>query len=124
MIAFVRAFFISALLAVGTSAPVQAQGAPYDEKLLRLGEVLGSLHYLRNLCGETGDLLRQQMETLIVSENPSPERRARLVASFNRGYGAFANAHTTCTASSMEAIRRYMSEADALSRDIVVRYGG
>ena len=56
---------------------------------MRLAEVLGSLHYLRNLCGETGNQWRDEMEQLLASENPQPERRARFVASFNRGYRSF-----------------------------------
>ena len=36
--------------------------APYDEKFLRLAEVLGAIHRLRNLCGaEEGNKWRDQM---------------------------------------------------------------
>ena len=56
---------------------------------MRLAEVLGSLHYLRNLCGETGNQWRDEMEQLLASENPQAERRARFIASFNRGYRSF-----------------------------------
>ena len=90
---------------------------------MRLAEVLGSLHYLRNLCGETGNVWRGEMEQLLASENPPPERKARFVASFNRGYRSFDGVYVACTASATEAISRYMKEGEALSRDIATRYG-
>lgn len=116
---------IAMTLAAGTAfaAPARAVEAPFEPGLLRLAEVLGSLHFLRNLCGETGTQWRGEMEKLLQAENPSPERRARFIASFNRGYRSFEGAYTACTASATEAIKRYMSEGEALSRDIASRYG-
>lgn len=97
--------------------------APFEQPLLRLAEVLGSLHYLRNLCGEPGDQWRGEMEQLLATENPGPERRARFIANFNRGYRSFDGVYVSCTASATEAIARYMKEGEALSRDIATRYG-
>lgn len=100
-----------------------AAEAPFDPGLMRLAEILGSLHFLRNLCGEKEDQWRKQMERLLEIEDPAPERRARFVASFNRGYRAFEGTYTSCTSSAVAAISRYMTEGEALSRDIVQRYG-
>jgi uncharacterized protein (TIGR02301 family) len=97
--------------------------APFEQPLMRLAEVLGSLHYLRNLCGESGNQWRGEMEQLLASENPQAERRARFVASFNRGYRSFDGVYVTCTPSATEAISRYMKEGEALTRDIATRYG-
>ena len=69
--------------------PAQAVDQPFDAGLMRLAEVLGSLHFLRNLCGEKGDQWRGLMERLLAAENPDEERRARFVANFNRGYRSF-----------------------------------
>src|SRR3954469_19163291 len=104
-------------------AHAAATGAPFEQPLLRLAEVLGSLHYLRNLCGETGDASRKEMEQLLATENPPPDKRTRFIASFNRGYRSFDGVYVTCTASATEAIDRYMKEGEALSRDIAARYG-
>ena len=113
-----------AALALATGDALAAgPEAPFEQPLLRLAEVLGSLHYLRNLCGETGDTWRKEMEQLLATENPPPERRARFIASFNRGYRSFDGVYVTCTASATEAIDRYMKEGEALSRDIATRYG-
>ena len=106
-----------------TARPAFAAEAPFEPGLMRLAEVLGSLQFLRNLCGEKGDQWRGQMEKLLESENPDPERRARFIASFNRGYRSFSSTYTQCTASATEAIGRYMKEGETLSRDIASRYG-
>ncbi len=103
--------------------PARAVEAPFEPGLLRLAEVLGSLHFLRNLCGEKGTQWREQMEALLKAENPSPERKARFIASFNRGYRSFEGTYTACTASATEAIDRYMKEGETLSRDIASRFG-
>ena len=53
--------------------PLPELTAPYDPYLLRLAEVLGSVHYLRTLCqtGE-GNVWRDAMTDLIALENPLP----------------------------------------------------
>jgi uncharacterized protein (TIGR02301 family) len=121
----VRAYLAIAIVALLPTAPARSAGieAPFEQPLMRLAEVLGSLHYLRNLCGETGNQWRDEMERLLASENPQPERKARFVASFNRGYRSFDGVYVACTASATEAISRYMKEGEALSRDIATRYG-
>lgn len=111
----------AALLAC--AAPARALDAPYDEELMRLAELLGSLHYLRNLCGETQSTWREQMEALMQVEDPEPARRARFVASFNRGYRSYDSIYTTCTASAVEVIERYMLEGESLTKEIAAKYG-
>ena len=34
-----------------SSAPPPPDNRPYDSKLMRLAEILGAVHYLRELCG-------------------------------------------------------------------------
>jgi len=113
--------------AEGASPPV-VQGiepvAPYDDKLLRLSEVLGSIHYLRALCGaKEGSKWRDVMLKLIVTEEPGPKRKARLIARFNRGYRAFDGTYGACTDSALVAARRYVAEGANLSAQITGRYG-
>jgi len=116
------AVVLAALLAA-SPLPARAVDAPFEGSLLRLAEVLGSLHFLRNLCGEQGHVWRDQMEKLLASEKPDPVRRARFVARFNQGYRSFEATYTTCTPSATEAIRRYIKEGEALSRELANRYG-
>lgn len=114
-------FFASLLLAAGAQA--QTNESPFESRLVRLSEILGSLHFLRNLCGEEGEEWRGEMEALLEAENPDEERRARLVASFNHGYRSFESTYAVCTQSAIAAIRLYMSEGAELTRDTAIRYG-
>jgi uncharacterized protein (TIGR02301 family) len=121
-----RASYLFTILLALSSAGAFRSGAveaPFDPGLMRLAEVLGSLHFLRNLCGEGGNQWREQMEKLLEAESPDPERRARFISGFNRGYRSFEGTYSSCTASATEAIGRYMKEGEALSRDITARFG-
>lgn len=96
----------------------------YDAQLLRLSEILGAMHYLRKLCGgDEGGLWREQMQALIDAEQPDPERRARFVDRFNRGFESFRAVYRACTPAATLAIERYMDEGARIARDITARYG-
>lgn len=104
--------------------PAVAEQVPqYDTKMLRLAEILGSLHYLRNLCGEKTSQWRDRMEELIIAENPSATRRASLYAAFNDAYRAFSDNYHTCTKAAVDADQRYIKEGTALSHELLNRYG-
>lgn len=105
--------------------PVRAQdaAAPFDADLQRFAEILGSLHYLRAICGANeGQKWRNEMQALADAETPSGERRARLIASFNRGYHGFQQTYRTCTPAANTAIKRYLAEGSKISRDLTARY--
>ena len=113
------------LISACLSGPVRAQdaAAPFDGDLQRLAEILGSLHYLRGICGSNeGAKWRNQMQALIDAETPSGERRARMIAGFNRGYNGFQQTYRTCTPAATVAIRRYIEEGSKISRDLTARY--
>lgn len=99
--------------------------APYDDKLARLSEILGAVHYLRNLCNTDGEPgWREAMQALIDAETASePKRRARMVAAYNRGYRSFASVYTTCTTSAVAAEGLYRNEGATLAVEIAARYG-
>ena len=105
-------------------APAPLPPPPYEESLLRLSEILGSLHYLRDLCGEDdGDLWRAQMQGLIDAENAPFERRVRLADAFNRGYDSYRSVHISCTPSAGLTVERFIQEGALLAAEIVARYG-
>lgn len=109
-----------------TPAPVIEQGAPpYDERLLRLAEIIGSIDYLRNLCNSSSETeWRASMQALLDGEAAGePSRHAKLTAGFNRGYRTFASVYTTCTPSAVAADERYRREGATLAAEIVARYG-
>lgn len=110
------------LVAACLSAPCVAAEAPFDPGLRRLAEVMGSLHFLSQLCGRA-DEWRAAMQGLLTAEAPEGERHLRFVASFNRGYRAFADSYRQCTPSARAAMTLYVQEGEALSRQLADRYG-
>lgn len=113
---------ISLWLGLGCPA-LAAQNAPYEGKMLRLAEVLGSLHYLRNLCGETSNQWRERMDAIIAAENPDETERLQLISGFNHGYRTFNENYARCTPSALAAIDRYIKEGENLSNELISRYG-
>ncbi|MBB6260254.1 uncharacterized protein (TIGR02301 family) [Paenochrobactrum gallinarii] len=107
----------------GTVISAQANDAPYEGKMLRIAEVLGSLHFLRNLCGEKSQIWREQMDELIAKENPAEAERLRLISNFNRGYRGYSDTYSKCTPSALAAIDSYLKEGATLSKELVSRYG-
>lgn len=108
------------------AAPAEGSTPPYEQDLLKIAELLGSLHYLRPLCGAAGEgqRWRSEMQTLIDAEQPSDARKGKLVASFNAGYSSYATVYRTCTPAAVLAVQRQMEEGARLSHEIVVRFGG
>lgn len=109
----------AAVLIPGTA---RSADPPYDAELVRLAEVLGSLHYLAGLCGDVGPSWRGEMEDLLDAERPDGPRRARLIDRFNLGYSSFASVYRTCTAAARLALRRYRDEGAGLAREMVDRW--
>jgi len=105
-------------------APLANTPPPFDDGLLRISEILGAMHYLRDLCNSSeGSLWRQEMEGLIDAEQADDLRRACFIDAFNRGYDGFKAVYRTCTPAATLAIDRYMGEGERIARDIVARYG-
>nr|WP_307233285.1 TIGR02301 family protein [Pararhizobium capsulatum] len=113
--------------AAAPAQPTEAveKPAPYDGRLLRLSEILGSVHYLRVLCKATApDDWRQTMQDLLDKEaSGEAARRARMTAAFNRGYRTFASVYTACTPAAVLADTRYRAEGATLASEIVARFG-
>lgn len=99
---------------------VSAQDAkPYDDKLMRLSEILGAVHYLRELCGaDEGQLWRDRMRELMEAEGTTALRRARLTRSFNKGYMGYSRTYRTCTPSAETAVKRFLAEATELATEL------
>ena len=111
------------LCCLSSLARAQESAAPFDNELQRFAEILGTLHYLRGICGSNeGNKWRNEMQALLDAETPSGERRARMIAGFNRGYNGFQQTYRTCTPAASLAIRRYLDEGLKISRDLTARY--
>jgi uncharacterized protein (TIGR02301 family) len=93
---------------------------PYDDKLLRLSEVLGAVHYLRELCGANeGQIWRDRMQDLMLAEGSSPIRKARLTKGFNQGYTSYSRTYRACTPSAQTAVNRFMTEGTVIAETLV-----
>ena len=119
-----RALLLLTVIATPALAQPAAGGrAPYEGDLQRLSEIMGALHYLREICGaREGQMWRNEMQALVDAEAPSGERRERLIASFNRGYRGFQQTYRTCTPAADLVIRRYLEEGSRIAREVTARY--
>jgi uncharacterized protein (TIGR02301 family) len=106
----------AALVALAAACAAGAQGLvtdtrPYDEKLMRLSEILGAVHYLRELCGANeGQNWRDRMKELMDTEGSTALRRAKLTRSFNNGYRSYSRTYSACSPSAQTAINRFLTE--------------
>ncbi len=118
---FLALLLLASVVPAGAAPP---EDPPYEKEMVRLAEILGSVHYLRELCGaDEGQTWRSLMQQLLDAENPTPERRAKLVDSFNRGYHGFQQSYHRCTDTAVYLIRTYMDEGADLAQKIASRYG-
>ena len=105
--------------------PPEPPPPPYEKELLRFSEVIGSLSFLRGLCGAPdASEWPKRMQALLEAEGTTQGRRERLAGAYNRGYRGYALTYRTCTSSAGEATARFLAEGDRLSRSLASRYGG
>lgn len=118
-----------AVVLIATSLAVlgarAADEPPYDDRLADLADVLGALHHLRPLCGAPAEAQtwRDQMTALLEAEQPSRERRQRLIDRFNQSYRSLAAAHRTCDPAARTLAEIYRKRGEALGADLVSRWG-
>ena len=121
----IRAIVLAAAVGVALGsgqAPARAapDTKPYDEKLMRLAEILGAMHYLRELCSANeGSTWRDKMKDLLDAEGATALRRARLTRSFNQGYRSYRRTYVSCTPTAQTSISRFMTEGVQISESLV-----
>ena len=102
-----------------STAPPPPDDRPYDNKLMRLAEILGAVHYLRELCGaQEGQVWRDQMKEILRNEGTTAVRRAKLVNAFNDGYRGYRRTYRTCTQSATLATTRFSSEGATIAASL------
>jgi uncharacterized protein (TIGR02301 family) len=102
-----------------SSIPPPPDDRPYDGKLMRLAEILGAVHYLRELCGaQEGQIWRDQMKEILRNEGTTAVRRAKLVNSFNDGYRGYRRTYRTCTQSATLATTRFSTEGATIAASL------
>ncbi len=98
---------------------------PYDRQLDRLAEIIGTLAFMRDLCGDgDGAAWRDKMTALLEAEGKAGTRNGRLAGSYNRGFRGYELTYRVCTPSARAVIARALDEGEKLTRDLAVRFGG
>ena len=89
---------------------------PYEEQMLRLGEIMGALAVLRDVCGAgDGADFRARFAALMDAEAGSPERKAAWAGAFNKSFDEYRLIHTTCTPNGQAAIAAFLAEANKIA---------
>lgn len=114
--AIAAVLFAAFVASLSITPSAAADTKPYDDKLMRLSEILGAIHYLRELCGANeGQYWRERMRELMEAEGSSVLRRARLTRAFNQGYRSYSRTYNTCSPSAQTAVTRFITEGAQLS---------
>ncbi|MFY0612763.1 MAG: TIGR02301 family protein [Hyphomicrobiaceae bacterium] len=101
-------------------AAPDGDGRAYDDRLMRLSEILGAVHYLRELCeGKDGMRWRNAVNDLIKTEGTTALRRATIARRFNLGYRSYRRTYRKCTPSAKNTIERFFKEAIEISDGLV-----
>ena len=123
------ATLIAILLAIAVCAVSSSIAAPsndtrtYDARLMRLAEILGAMHYLRELCdAKDGQRWRDAVNDLVKTEGTTALRRATIARRFNLGYRGYRRTYRNCTPSARNTIDRFFKEAIEIS-DALIKLG-
>jgi uncharacterized protein (TIGR02301 family) len=98
---------------------------PYEAQLDRLAELIGTLAFMRDLCGaDDGAAWHDKMASLLDAEAKTSARKERLAGSYNRGYQGYKLIYRTCTPSARAVIARSLQEGGQIASDLSIRFGG
>ncbi len=98
---------------------------PYEQRLLRLSEIMGSMHFLTLLCNkDDGQLWYNNMQDMLKAEAPSKLRHARLIERFNFGFESFQATYRSCNAPAQVALDRYFQEAQTIVQNLTSDFSG
>ena len=109
-----------------TPTPTSVESPPpYEPQLLRLAELIGSLAYLRDLCGDgDGATFRAKFAELVDAEGTTDPRKEALAGAFNRGFRDYELTYRACTPVAHEIVTRFLDEAGRIAKDVANRYSG
>lgn len=105
--------------------PFVADPAPpaYQDRLDHLAELMGTLAFMRNLCGDRdGAAWRSRMEALLAAEGATSASRDRLAGSYNRGYAGYALSYRVCTPAAETVIERSLGQGAKIAADVAIHF--
>jgi uncharacterized protein (TIGR02301 family) len=104
------------LLGAFLLAPFPASASQLNDGLMRLAEILGSVHHLRDVCGANDGLLwRNKMIDMMNVAKLDPKQRKAMISHFN---DAFYDARTRfphCTSDAAKRANSLFNEAHHLA---------
>lgn len=104
------------LLAASLLFASPSRADPLADGLVRLAEILGTAHHLRDICGANeGPLWRNKMIDLLNAAEPDAVRRQILISHFNDAYHRALAQYPTCTPAAAVEVSALFEEGRALS---------
>jgi len=98
-------------------APVSAHADGFQNGLMRLAEILGSIHHLRNICGANdGPLWRNKMIDMINAANLAPSARKKIITHFNDAYYSARTRYPDCTNDAARKANQLFDEGHRLAK--------
>lgn len=105
-----------AALALLIALPAAAETDKFGKGVQDLAEILGRVHYMRNLCAPGEDpVWRDAMMELIRLEEPSRADRLEMTRRFNQGYHAARERFPECNAAARREMEELAAEGARLS---------
>jgi uncharacterized protein (TIGR02301 family) len=105
----------SGVSAAGSSLLTGKQ-ASYRADMVRLAEVLGAVHLLRERCGgREGQMWRRKMLEMLDIEASRKKDRDMLVNHFNKSYYAMRVNHSRCSMRTISEMNAYIDEGAAVA---------
>lgn len=106
----------SAGVSAAGSSLLTGKQASYRADMVRLAEVLGAVHLLRERCGgREGQMWRRKMLEMLDIEASSKKDRDMLVNHFNKSYYAMRVNHSRCSMRTISEMNAYIDEGAAVA---------
>jgi uncharacterized protein (TIGR02301 family) len=100
-------------------APVPAQAANLHDGLIRLSEILGSIHHLREICGANdGPLWRNKMIDMMNAAALREKERKVLISHFNDAYYDARTRFPICTRGATRRANTLFDEGYRLAKGL------
>lgn len=97
--------------------PTKSPAASYEADLVRMSELLGSIHHLRSICTlNEGSMWRGKMIDMLGTLEGSKSQRDMLISHFNDYYFRAERRFPICTSVAAREANKLFREAETLAR--------
>lgn len=114
---------LCAALCVALSTGTAAQSSQARRELVRLSEILGSLHHLRGNCLRSEhNEWQQSYQRLLRLQNPGTGLKHEMNQAFNSGYNYYHRNYPSCDPNAAQVARDLAREGERLSKTLMIEY--